>query len=42
MLAQALLYEDDVMQRGNNRKNKGCAQKNGAGNPDPTLRVHFQ
>lgn len=42
MLAQALLYEDDVMQCRNNRENKSCAQKNGAGNPDPTLGMHLQ
>lgn len=42
VLAQALLYEDDVMKRGNNCENKGCAQENGAGNPDPALGPHFQ
>ena len=42
MLAEALLHKDDIVQCGNNCKDEGRSQENGARDPDPTNRLDLQ
>lgn len=42
VFAQTALDEDDIMQRGDDREDKGRAKKHCTGDPDPTYRFHFQ
>src|SRR5580698_9645623 len=42
MFAQALLYENDIVQRRHDGKDKGCTQEDGASDPNPTQRTNLK
>jgi hypothetical protein len=42
MFAQTALDENNVVQRGDDREEEGCAKKNRARNPYPSYRFHFK
>ena len=42
MRPQAILYQENVMNGGNNREKKRSAQTHRAGNPDPAYGVNLQ
>jgi len=42
VLAQTVLDENHIMQRGDDGEDEGCAKKDGARDPYPTYRLHFK